>query len=309
MPTLSSGTFLRLLLAAYYPFLVLLWLGLALIEFWLVKLFLAFPFPLLIVVMVLTAIPLCHILWAARCLFWSLDDEDETELRLPKAELHLHLEGSIDEDTLVEINSNLSREEIRSRFSYSGFAGFLQAYVWVTQQLKSPEAYRIATRRLIEKLRAQNVVYAEATLSVGVVLWKGQDLAPIFEAIAAECRLHSDVEVNWIFDAIRQFGPKSAAAVFELAGRYRDAGVVAIGLGGDEVRGPAGAPEPQIRRRPPRRVRWWIRSSDSLSLPTARSTSCAVPVSRHGCPGMGQCRALLSRQPAHRSPSSPCGTR
>ena len=169
----------------------------------------------------------------------ELDSLRRFLLHLPKAELHVHLEGSIDEATLLEINPMLSSEEIRSRFQYSGFAGFLQAYVWVTQQLSSPEAYRIATRRLIEKFRAQNVSYAEVTLSAGVVLWKNQDFGSIFEAIAEECHSHPGVTVRWIFDAIRQFGPEAAARVFELAGEYRDAGVVAIGLGGDEARGPA----------------------------------------------------------------------
>lgn len=158
---------------------------------------------------------------------------------LPKAELHLHLEGSIDPFTLTEIDSTLSLETIQTNLHYSGFAGFLKTYVWVSQRLTAVEHYVLATRRLLEKLVAQNVHWAEITLSAGVILWKGQDLRAIYEAVHEETKNHTAIRVNWIFDAIRQFGTQQAAEVFEVAGQYRDQGVIAIGIGGDEERGPA----------------------------------------------------------------------
>ena len=159
--------------------------------------------------------------------------------QLPKAELHLHLEGSVDAQTIQEIDPSISIETVQTQLHYSGFAGFLKAYVWVSQRLTSPEAYRLATRRLLEKLISQNVPLAEITLSAGVILWKGQELPAIYEAIQDECRLHPAIQVRWIFDAIRQFGAEQAAKVFEIAADYRHFGVVAIGIGGDEERGPA----------------------------------------------------------------------
>lgn len=156
----------------------------------------------------------------------------------PLAELHVHLEGSVDPETLLEIDPSLTRAEIDAATSYSDFAGFLKAFVWVNRFLKQPDDYVRVARHLFEHLASQGVTYAEVTLSVGVVLWKQQDFAPIYEALQREAA-RSPITVRWILDAIRQFGPEPAKPVFALAAERVNDGVVAIGIGGDEVRGPA----------------------------------------------------------------------
>jgi adenosine deaminase/aminodeoxyfutalosine deaminase len=157
---------------------------------------------------------------------------------LPKAELHIHLEGSVEPETLYELDPSTSIEEYRALYHYTDFDSFLRAFGAVGKRLRTPEDYGLITRRLLERLEAQNVRYAEIMVAAGVVLWKQQDFAPIFECIHAAAR-ESSVQVRWILDAVRQFGVEPAMQVASLAAERVNQGVVALGIGGSEERGPA----------------------------------------------------------------------
>ena len=160
-------------------------------------------------------------------------------LQIPKAELHVHLEGSIEATTLMEIDPSLTIAEIEANMPAAPtFDHFIQSYVWVNRKLTCPEHYALATRRLLETLAEQNVTYAEITLSAGMILWRGLDLASIYDAIWTETRA-SGLRAFWILDAVRQFGAEPARPVVEFAVAHRDQGVIAFGLGGYEERGPA----------------------------------------------------------------------
>src|SRR6266849_4294674 len=119
-----------------------------------------------------------------------------------KAELHLHLEGSVEPDTLLELDPSLTREEIAAAMSYTDFDGFIQSYIWVNRRLTSPEAYALTARALFERLESEGVTYAEVNLSAGMMLWKQQEFAPIFSALAREAG-RTRVAVRWILDAVR----------------------------------------------------------------------------------------------------------
>jgi aminodeoxyfutalosine deaminase len=181
---------------------------------------------------------------------------------LPKAELHLHLEGSLDPATLAELSRRnntplptennrydttgsgdlLSENDVRRLYSYQDFTGFLMAFKAATERLRTPEDYELVTYRLMQKLKQQNAVHAEVYVSVGVVRWRGQEFEPLFEGMerGRERGLRDfGISLLWIFDAVRHFGPDAAADVFDLAAQLRDRNVAGIGIGGDEQRGPA----------------------------------------------------------------------
>lgn len=163
---------------------------------------------------------------------------DDFLAELPKAELHVHLEGSVEPETLHELDPATSLEEFRALYTYADFEAFLRAFGAIGKRLRTPADYAHITRRLLERLAGQNVRYAEIIVAAGVVLWKGQEFAPIFAAIR-EAAHGSPVEVRWILDAVRQFGADHARQVAELAAERIGHGVVAFGIGGSEARGPA----------------------------------------------------------------------
>jgi adenosine deaminase len=131
----------------------------------------------------------------------------------------------------------LSEEEVRRRYAYTNFAGFLDAFKWVTSFLREPADFALAATDLAEQLLEQNVVYAEITLSVGVMFLRQQRVEANFEAIveASEPFAKRGLRINWIFDAVRQFGPEAAMRVVEAARRCGSQRIVAFGIGGDEM--------------------------------------------------------------------------
>jgi aminodeoxyfutalosine deaminase len=181
---------------------------------------------------------------------------------LPKAELHLHLEGTVDPATLSELSRRhntplgtennryniegsgdfLSETQVEQLYSYTDFMGFMMAFKSVTERLRDPEDYELITYRLMQKLQRQNVLHAEVYVSVGVIHWRGQQFEPIFEGMERGRRRGEQdfgVSLLWIFDAVRHFGVEPARKVFDLAASLRDRNVVGIGLGGIEKQGPA----------------------------------------------------------------------
>jgi len=162
-------------------------------------------------------------------------------LALPKAELHLHLEGSIRPRTAVELASRygvaLTELEAQARYQYTDFLGFLEAFKWVTSFLRAPADYALITRRLAEELIAQNVVYAEVTVALGVLLWRNQQPEPIFEALwqVAQEMEPKGLVLRWIPDGTWQFGAEAATNAARIAAGMKHCGVIAFGMGGDEM--------------------------------------------------------------------------
>ncbi len=144
------------------------------------------------------------------------------------AELHLHLEGSVDTASLGLPSTNIA-----------DFAGFLNVFKAIVQRLNTPEDYARITGLLLDRLVAQGIDYAEITLSAGVILWKQQDLHRTYEAIHEVCGRQPAVRVQWCFDAVRQFGVEAAERVVAIAAELVSEDVVSFGIGGDEVGGPA----------------------------------------------------------------------
>ncbi len=167
--------------------------------------------------------------------------------RLPKAELHLHLEGTITPATLVELSARhdaqpITLDEAEALYRFTDFTGFLLAFKAVCGQLIGPDDYELAAWRMMQHLAEQGVVHAEVFVSVGVVYhWGAESVTfePIFaglERARERAARELGLSLYWIFDAVRHFSVEEAERVFLKAAEMRAAypSIVGIGLGGDE---------------------------------------------------------------------------
>ena len=170
---------------------------------------------------------------------------------LPKAELHLHLEGTITPETLVELSRRhdrepLTLEQARALYVYADFQAFLLTFKAVSERLQTAEDFALITYEMVRVLAEQGVVHAEVYLSWGILLRFKPNLTieSVMDAVE-EARRRAEREfgttVLWIIDAVRHFGVDEAATVFRLAGELKETypSIVGIGIGGDEARGPA----------------------------------------------------------------------
>jgi aminodeoxyfutalosine deaminase len=179
-----------------------------------------------------------------------MDDIKAFIRRLPKAELHLHLEGTITPATLVELSQRhdaepITQAEADALYQFTDFTGFIEAFKAVTRRLIHPDDYELVAWRMMQHLAEQGVVHAEVFISVGVIyMWRNHDPAcfePIFAGLE-RARLRAERElglsVYWIFDAVRHFSVPEAERVFQKAAQMRSEfpSIVGIGLGGDERR-------------------------------------------------------------------------
>ena len=179
-----------------------------------------------------------------------MDDIQSFIRRLPKAELHLHLEGTVTPATLVELSQRhdaapIALPEAEALYHFTDFTGFLLAFKAVSERLITPEDYELAAWRMGQHLAEQGIVHAEVYISVGVIYhWRNPDpdcFDPIFAGLE-RARLRGESELGltlyWILDAVRHFPLNEAEKVFRKAAQLHadHPSVVGIGLGGDERR-------------------------------------------------------------------------
>ncbi len=176
----------------------------------------------------------------------ELDSSTEELIRrLPKAELHLHLEGSMQPELALMLagrhgltlpGSEEGIEGLRRQYRFATFDDFLRLYLALSRCLTDAEDFTTLTVELARGLAAQNVRYAEVTVTPMTHVARGVPgdalLAGLAEGRARAFEEHG-VELAWVFDIIRNLADQGEPTL-ELALRGRDQGVVGLGLSGPE---------------------------------------------------------------------------
>ena len=164
---------------------------------------------------------------------------------LPKAELHVHLEGAIPIAALWRLIEKYGGDpdvaceaDLRRRLSYRDFADFIDAWIWKNGFLRELEDFEHFAWAMADGFRRQNIRYAEVFFSPSCF----GELGLIPQDLAAAIRRGLDrvpeTEVWLVADLVREHGPARAAETLAQIAEARSCGVIGIGIGGAEQRYP-----------------------------------------------------------------------
>jgi len=169
-----------------------------------------------------------------------ISESDKTFIRdLPKVELHLHLEGAIPLNTLLQLtekykgNGYISKQELERRFAYSDFTNFIKTWYWKNSFIREYDDYELIAEDVALDLANQNIRYAEVYFSPSDFRQFEAPPQEIAIAIRKGLNKHSDkITINLIADLVRDELDKMEQ--FHQILEVRDQGIVGIGLGGME---------------------------------------------------------------------------
>lgn len=167
--------------------------------------------------------------------------------RIPKVELHVHLEGSIQPETLLRLAERhgvslpaRTVEEMRGLYEYTTFLHFLEIYQMCTRVLLTSDDFAEITYELLEQQAAQNVRYSEVMVSLSDHLIRGLEAETVLEGVfEGQRRGERDFNTRMavILDPGRQW-PRYVTEVSKVAVRHAGNGVIGFGIGGDEANFP-----------------------------------------------------------------------
>ncbi len=175
----------------------------------------------------------------------------------PKAEIHVHLEGSVGPDTLEAVLSAQGRpvdpgrrRELAALCRHRDFPDFLRHFRALCAELRRPEDFDLITERLGRRLRSDGAVYAEVLCSPFLFEPAGIPADEILDAAsraARRIREEGGPRLAFLLDGVRQWGIASLEKVVETAAALRRYDVIGVGMGGDERAAPTAAFEPVYR--------------------------------------------------------------
>ncbi|TCI99343.1 adenosine deaminase [Aeromicrobium sp. IC_218] len=172
---------------------------------------------------------------------------------LPKAELHVHHVGSASPRTVAELAGRhagsspvpADPDALADYFTFTDFGHFIEVYLSVVDLVRTPEDVWTLTYEVAQDLAAQQVRYAELTLTPYTSIVRGIAAEAYCEAVEdARLRAERDlgVTLRWCFDIPGESGLEAADVTLDTALRLRPDGLVSFGLGGPEL----GVPRPQF---------------------------------------------------------------
>lgn len=168
---------------------------------------------------------------------------------MPKVELHVHLEGAIRPQTLLELAQRngitlpaTTEEGLREWYRFTDFAHFVQVYLAISDCIRTSDDIELITREFLAGQTDQNIIYTEATYTPYTHYhFKGLPFRAQLDAINRARKWAEDelgVTMQLVIDIPRVISAEDGLMVADWAISAMGEGVVALGLGGPEVGNP-----------------------------------------------------------------------
>jgi adenosine deaminase len=160
---------------------------------------------------------------------------------IPKAELHVHLEGSIPHEGLFELIEKYGGDPVApnvaaltDRFQYKDFPQFIERWIWKNQYLREYEDFAFIAENIARDFARQRILYAEMFFSPSSFSRRGLAVQELAQAVRAGFSRVPEVRINLIADLVRDFGPESEMVVLKQLNEVKSLGILGIGIGGSE---------------------------------------------------------------------------
>ncbi len=165
---------------------------------------------------------------------------------LPKAELHVHHVGSASPRAVAELaarhagSTPVPADEalLADYFTFSDFAHFIEVYLSVVDLIRTAEDVWTLTYEVARDLAAQQVRYAELTVTPYSSVVRGiaaEDFCAAIEDARRRAETDFGLALRWCFDIPGEAGLPSADLTLDIALKQRPDGLVSFGLGGPEI--------------------------------------------------------------------------
>jgi adenosine deaminase len=168
--------------------------------------------------------------------------------KLPKVELHVHLEGAISHGALFDLIQKYGGDPslpdvtaIAKRFEYKNFAQFIEAWSWKNQFLREYEDFSHIAELTARDMANQNIRYAEMFFSPSLFVRHELEVQELTHAVRIGLSRIPEIETSLIADLVRDYGPEFEMTTLKRLNEVKGDGVIGIGIGGSEHEFP---PEP-----------------------------------------------------------------
>ena len=162
--------------------------------------------------------------------------------KIPKVELHLHLDCSLSYEVVKKINPSITHQEYRDSFiappKCYDLADYLLRAVKGFELMQTKEQLRLVTLDLFNQLKADNVIYAEIRFAPLLHIQQGltaTEVVTIIDETVNQGIRETGIEAGLILCTLRHFNEDQSMTTVKLAHEFRGTNVIGFDIAGDEA--------------------------------------------------------------------------